>query len=284
MTGHGDARHQADGRCVTVEIRTVNSRYFKLAIRGPESYASLESRVEGLVRQHIRRGTVNVSLRIVRDKLADDYCINKNVLLSYRRQLTDVLPSVNDDALLCLPGIVNEPTNSQDDLKQDWAAIEPALRQALNSLETMRATEGDAMAQELSANCAAIAVELDRIRELSPQVTKKYEQRLTERLTKMLAEYEVTAQPSDVVREVGIFAERCDISEETVRLNSHLDQFEKITSEKESAGRKLEFLIQEMFRETNTIGSKANDAEIARHVVEIKTHVERMREMIQNVE
>jgi uncharacterized protein (TIGR00255 family) len=119
---------------------------------------------------------------------------------------------------------------------------------------------------------------------LAPQVVAAYHQRLTERLGKLLAVHEVTAQPAAVVREVGLFAERADISEELVRLRSHLEQFRAGVQAAESTGRKLEFLIQEMFREANTIGSKANDAQIAQHVVDIKTAIERMREMIQNVE
>ena len=118
----------------------------------------------------------------------------------------------------------------------------------------------------------------------APEVVQAYEKRLRERLSQLLAEFDVQAQPQDVVREVGVYAERADISEEIVRLQSHLEQFDSIISDDESAGRKLEFLIQEMFRETNTIGSKANDSEIARYVVEIKSVIERLREMVQNVE
>jgi len=136
----------------------------------------------------------------------------------------------------------------------------------------------------LHANCEVIATELDRIEERAPLVVEAYRKRLTERLNKLLEEYEVSIEATDVVREVGIFADRGDISEEIVRLRSHLRQFDAIAASEESNGRKLEFLIQEILRETNTIGSKANDAEIAGHVVEIKTAIERMREMIQNVE
>ena len=148
----------------------------------------------------------------------------------------------------------------------------------------MRADEGRAMADDLRTNCQAVAGELAAIEVRAPLVVESYRDRISERLKKLLAEFDVSVEASDVIREVGLFAERSDISEEIVRLRSHLDQFDSIMQIAESSGRKLEFLTQEMFRETNTIGSKANDAEIARHVIEIKAAIERMREMIQNIE
>jgi uncharacterized protein (TIGR00255 family) len=148
----------------------------------------------------------------------------------------------------------------------------------------MRQEEGAAMAADLTANARAIAAELSAVERRAPQVVEAYRARLLDRLKGLLADLGVQIQPADVVREVGIFAERSDISEEIVRLKSHLEQFATVMAERDSQGRKLDFVIQEMFRETNTIGSKANDAEIARHVIEMKTAIERMREMIQNVE
>jgi uncharacterized protein (TIGR00255 family) len=140
------------------------------------------------------------------------------------------------------------------------------------------------MASDLSANAAAIAAELAAVERRAPQVVEAYRARLLERLKGLLADLGAAIQPADVVREVGIFAERSDISEEIVRLKSHLEQFATVMAERDSQGRKLDFVIQEMFRETNTIGSYANDAEIARHVIEMYTAIDRMREMIQNVE
>lgn len=140
------------------------------------------------------------------------------------------------------------------------------------------------MAADLQANCQIIVGQLSQIAQMAPTVVENYQRRITERVNKLLAEFEIGLKSAEVVREVGIFADRCDISEEIVRLRSHLEQFDLIAADEESSGRKLDFVIQEMLRETNTIGSKANDAGISRHVVEIKTAIERMREMIQNVE
>jgi uncharacterized protein (TIGR00255 family) len=162
--------------------------------------------------------------------------------------------------------------------------VKEALDQALSNLDSMRTDEGKAMEIDLVENCGTISRELEAIGQKAPLVVEAHRNRLTERVNKVLADYEVKLEASDVIREMGLFAERTDISEELVRLRSHVDQFSSVMELPESSGRKLDFLTQEMFREANTIGSKANDAEIARHVVEIKAAIERMREMIQNVE
>ena len=140
------------------------------------------------------------------------------------------------------------------------------------------------MRQELLDNCETIRKNLDRVAELAPRVVEAYRDRLHERVRALLAEFDVEVDKADLIREVSIFAERGDIAEEIVRLRSHLDQFAQVIDESESSGRKLEFLSQEMFREANTIGSKASDVEISRYTVEIKGVIEKIREMIQNVE
>jgi len=290
MTGHGEAHRHEDGLSIAVEIRTVNNRYFKLNLRMTEGYAPLESHVESLLRQQIRRGTVQVSLQIDREPRPDDYRLNHVVLAGYLKQLESALGgAISRDVgqlapLLALPGVVHEPTAEYDQIEAQWPRIEGVLNTALAHLSKMRIEEGRSMAADLAANARMIGGELARIEARAPQVVEAYRGRLTERLNKLLAEVGVRAEPGDIIREVGIFAERSDISEEIVRLKSHLEQFDAVMAAEESQGRKLEFLTQEMFRETNTIGSKANDAEIARLVIEIKTAIERMREMIQNVE
>lgn len=290
MTGHGEAQRQQDGVAVAVEVRTVNNRYLKTTFRTSEGYGALEPNIEAVVRRHIRRGTVQVNVRVDRQASPDDFKLNEVVLASYQQQLEAVRKKAGStepvqlDALLMLPGVIDEAACRQISAEADWPLVEQTLDEALQNLSLMRAEEGAAMAADLHANCEVIATELDRIEERAPLVVEAYRKRLTERLNKLLEEYEVSIEATDVVREVGIFADRGDISEEIVRLRSHLKQFDAIAAGEESNGRKLEFLIQEILRETNTIGSKASDAEIAGHVVEIKTAIERMREMIQNVE
>ena len=290
MTGHGEAHRHDGGLSVAVEIRTVNNRYLKLSIRTTEGYVLLEPQIEAVVRQHVRRGTIQINVRINREPSAEDYRLNEAVLRGYLEQLQRLTGRslVDQPAslppLLALPGVVSEPAAQLDLIEAQWPHIESVLTDSLQRLSEMRIEEGRAMAADLAANARAIAAELAAVERRAPQVVAAYRTRLLERLQALLADLGAQIAPADVVREVGIFAERSDISEEIVRLKSHLEQFDTVTAEGESQGRKLEFLIQEMFRETNTIGSKANDAEIARHVIEMKTAIERMREMIQNVE
>lgn len=290
MTGFGEAHCQREGLGVGIEVRTINNRFFKLAIRTAEGYGRLEPRIEAIVRKRIRRGTIQVNVQVDRVRSPEDLRINADVLDRYRRQLEslyqewDIRGAVPVESLLLLPGVVNEDPAGLVAPDVDWPLIAETLEAAIENLARMRAEEGRAMAADLRANCQTAAASLAEVRGRAPLVADAYRARLEERLKKTLAEYDVVLDAADLVREVGLFAERSDISEEIVRLQSHLDQFETIMDLPESSGRRLEFLTQEMLRETNTIGSKANDVEIARQVIEIKTAIERIREMVQNIE
>ncbi|MHC4402463.1 MAG: YicC/YloC family endoribonuclease [Planctomycetota bacterium] len=290
MTGFGEAHGQQDGLAVSVEVRAINSRYFKLSVRTSEGYGSLEPQIDGFVRKHVRRGTIQVAVHVDRAKSPDDYSINVEVLERYRQQLealesrwSEARPA-SMESLLLLPGVVGDEAARFVDAADHWPLIREALGAAMAKLRRMREAEGQAMAADLEANCRAIAAGLDETQRRAPLVVEAYRSRLEERLNAALADFNVSLDPSDVLREVSLFADRSDISEEIVRFRSHLEQFRATMQATESSGRKLEFLIQEMIREGNTIGSKANDAEISLHVVEIKAAVERIREMIQNVE
>ena len=290
MTGFGEAHCQQDGLAVAVEVRAINNRYFKLSVRASEGYGGLEPLVEATLRKSIRRGTIQVSVRVDRRRSAEDFNINADVLEQYRRQLAALRQRWNSaeevplQALLPLPGVVDQQNAEQADTESDWPLIQRTLEAAMANLDRMRTDEGRAMAADLLTNVRAAAAGLADIERRAPQVAEGYRARLDQRLRKILTEFNVALDPGDLIREVGLFAERSDISEETVRLRSHFEQFDTIMNEPESAGRKLEFLTQEIFREINTIGSKANDVEISRHVIEIKAAVERIREMLQNIE
>jgi uncharacterized protein (TIGR00255 family) len=290
MTGQGSAHVTGEGFSVAVEVRTVNNRYFKLALRASDGYGPLEPRIDEVVRRYVRRGTAQLDLRVDREATASDFRLNQTAMASYQQQLTELVTSLKLDApvsleaLLALPGVVDERVSRKVDTDAEWPLVEKTLVEALEGLTKMRTDEGASMAADMSSQCKAISGELDSIAKRAPLVADGYRDRLTERLNKLLGEYEVQVEAKDVIREVGLFSERCDISEEVVRLRHHLEQFDKIMGMSESSGRKLEFITQEMFRETNTIGSKANDAEIAQHVIEIKAAIERVREMIQNAE
>ena len=268
----------------------VNNRYFKLSVRATEGYGSLEPRIEALVRESVRRGTIQIIVRDDRVRSPEEFQINVPVLDRYRIQLEalgrqwDIPGPIRLESLLPLPGVVDEHTGRTTDLEEDWPLIGDTLRGALDNLARMRIDEGGAMAADLAANCRTIAVHLERDRPAGPLGRRWLSRPLGRTAQKVLADFQVVLDPRELVKEVSIFAERGDISEEITRLRSHLDQFDAIMGLAESAGRKLEFLTQEMFREANTIGSKANDVEITADVIEIKTAIERIREMIQNVE
>jgi uncharacterized protein (TIGR00255 family) len=292
MTGYGEASYQSDALNLAIELRAVNNRYLKVSLRAAEPYNLLEAEFEKVIRRTVRRGTIQVHLRCQRQLAPQDFQVNAVALRSYLDQLRDVceglrLPDGGQALLaqvLALPGVVPEPASAGFRLEEEWPVMEQVLEKALARLQAMRQEEGRAMAQELLQHRDHIAGELRQIREHMPQVAVTYRDRLLERVRSLLTELDVQIDRSDLIKEVAIFAERSDIAEEVVRLASHLDQFQEIISEPESAGRKLEFLTQEMFREANTIGSKAGDVEISRHVVEIKGTLEKIRELIQNVE
>lgn len=290
MTGFGEARHEEGSLAVAVEVRTINNRYFKLSLRSSDAYSSLEPQIEALVRKYIKRGTVQVQIRVSRSLTADDVLINRTALESYRRQLQavrndwQVSGAIVPESLLELPGVIDENALHHADIEHDWPIINRTLEEALARLGQMRSDEGAALAADLKANCQTIAKQLDQIEARLPQLVDDYRDRLLERINRTLEKYDITLQPGDIVREISLFAERSDVSEEIVRLRSHLEQFDAVMSLAESSGRKLEFLTQEMFREANTIGSKANDVETPKYVIEIKTAIERIREQVQNVE
>ncbi len=290
MTGFGESQSQRDRLAVSVEVRCINNRYFKLMTRSTEGYGPLDPRIELLVRDRIRRGSIQVNVRVERTASADDYRLSEEVLDGYRRQLQAIQEAwgsrqpIDPQQLLLLPGVVNETAPGVEHVEEDWSLIEETLRRALDGLDAMRREEGTAMAADLAANLQVIRSALDSVEERAPLVVEAYRNRLNERVGKVLAELKATLEPADILKEVSLFADRCDISEEIVRLRSHLDQFSQIMDAPESSGRKLEFLVQEMVREGNTIGSKANDVEIARQVIEVKAALERIREMIQNIE
>jgi uncharacterized protein (TIGR00255 family) len=283
MTGHGHGTARNDQATVTVEIRAVNNRFLKTTVYGEVS-AEIQSLVEETLRNAVKRGTVSVRLRVERFD-PNQYKLNETAIAAYQEQLRRLTHQTDVPlaAILTLPGVVLEPQTSEAD-DQLTELVQQALGAALSELQQMRAREGASMLENLNANLGNFRGLMNEVERLAPRVVENYAQRLRERIQNLLAKYEIASQPADVIREIGIFAERADIAEETVRLRSHLQQFDKTTASDESNGRRLDFLIQEFLRETNTIGSKAQDAEIANCVVEMKTIIERVREMVQNVE
>jgi uncharacterized protein (TIGR00255 family) len=293
MTGYGEASLQSGPLQIALEVRSVNNRYLKVILRAGEPYHLLEGEFEKVIRKTCKRGTIQVHLHHRRQHAAQDYQLNVTALRSYLGQVQAAardlgLSPIHEQALfsqaLALPGVVPEDGLGIAKVEEDWPLIEPVLEQALARMQQMRQDEGRAMAQELLLHRETIARELTAIRERIPQVAESFRDRLLDRVRSLLGTLDVQIDRADLIKEVSIFAERSDITEEVVRLFSHLDQFREVLGEPESSGRKLEFLTQEMFREANTIGSKASDVVISRHAVEIKATLEKIRELVQNVE
>ena len=288
MTGFGEGRQADDRISAHAEIRAVNNRHFKLNAKISDPYSILEADVERLVRESVRRGTIQLSLRVDKPRRAEDYRLNLIALGSYRSQLASLSGKAGDHvdvaSLLGLPGVVESRRDSDNDPREDWPLLVAVLSQALAQFQASRAEEGRAMALELRSLAAVVEATLETVEARGPQVIVQYQQRLRDRIAHLVAEYGITIEAKDLIREVAILAERADVAEEITRLRAHLAQFVEVLDEPESGGRKLEFIVQEMGRETNTIGSKANDVEISRSVFAMKGALEKIRELIQNVE
>ncbi len=290
MTGFGEGQSESDTIAVTVEIRSINNRHLKISFRTSDGYQSLESRVESLLRENLNRGTVQLSVRIERLAKDSEYMLDSDVLVSYQEQLAKLQSDASNktpieiSALLGLPGVVKPPSSQNADPEADWPTIKKAIEAAVAKLAKMRKSEGEALAKDLSSNCQLIAKELASVEARAPKVAEEYRLRLHDRVGQALEKFDVSLEANDIIREVALFVDRSDISEEIVRLRHHIEQFESTLAEGENTGRKLEFIAQEMGRETNTIGSKASDTQISAHVVEIKAALERVREQVQNVE
>jgi uncharacterized protein (TIGR00255 family) len=289
MTGYGSARGQDGGVAYDVEIRAVNHRYLKAIVRLPDVWSSAEAEIEKRLRKQVRRGSVTVSVRM---KVTDDqaaYQVNSAVLNRYVDQLrqleVDANPTMRIDlaALLQLPGVCESPSY-ENICEQTRETLMSVVDEAVVDLVDMRSREGEALASDLLANCEAVEKSLAIVSERAETVVTDYHARLQERVAQLLEAAKLELDADSLAREVAVYAERSDVAEEISRLTGHIEQFRLNAASGEAAGRKLDFIAQEMLREANTIGSKASDTEISRAVVEMKTAVDRIKEQVQNVE
>jgi len=289
MTGFGEAQHHEPGLTYTLEIRSLNNRYFKPAIKLPEPLQFLEANVEKLLRSRLGRGSVTYTLRLRSETVEAAHDINTAALEWYLGRLRQVQPpggpvSIDMATILTLPGVC-QPRQVDDDARHaQWQTIRQLTEEALDRLLAMRREEGQALRLDLLTQCQAIREHLDVVARRAPSVIQEYHQRLARRVGELTAGATLELNKADLAREVAVFAERSDVNEELARLASHLDQFVQLCDSKEHAGRKLDFIAQEMLREANTIGSKGNDGEIAREIVEVKSRIDRLKEQVQNVE
>ncbi len=294
MTGYGRAQRLEDGRDVLVEIRAVNHRYYEFSARLPRTCLYLEEKLKGFLNGRIGRGKVEVSVTITRPDGKDaQIAVNRSVAEGYvnaLRMLNEELGEngrlwLSDDltlsSLLRLPDVFTV-TKEQEDENAVWSVVSAAAAQALDSFVNMRQAEGERLAADLSVKLDGLEAMLRQVESIEPGVAESYRQRLYAKLTELLADTNIDEQR--ILTETAIFAEKTAIDEETVRLHSHIAQFRTLLQAEEPIGRKLDFLVQEMNREVNTIGSKAQDLSITRLVVDMKSEIEKIREQIQNIE
>ncbi len=298
MTGFGDAAQQADGVHYTVELRSLNNRYFKAITRLPEEIAGLDAELETLLRRRLSRGSITLTVKMFDPRPPASPQINDQAMLGYLRHLENLQtqvggsttdhPTVKIDltALLGLPGVLQVATDDQAAIDRARPVVTQLTNQACDRLLAMRATEGHHIAEDLARHRRVISDLLDQVAQRAPEVIEAYHQRLRARIDELLARAQLKIEEKDLIREVAIYAERADISEEVSRMSAHMDQFEQIigSSNGDPAGRTLDFLAQELLREANTIASKSNDAQISRAIVEVKGAIDRMKEQVQNVE
>jgi len=294
MTGYGAAEQADDLVRVAVEIRTLNNRFLKVNQHLPEGLGAAEVAIERILRDSLSRGTVNLNLAVEPRGAAVRAPINTDILTAYWQDLEAAAKKVGGtvslEALLALPGVVGSERVLLTGIADLPARVEAVVAEAVRRLNRMRDVEGQATAKDMRSALDEMQRRIAAIQTRVPAVVQEYRERLRQRVAELLAGVEVAADDQTLAREVAFAAERSDINEELARLASHLSQFRELLDDSgpagagRQAGRKLEFLTQEMYREVNTIGSKASDAEISRLVVDIKVGVDRLREQSQNVE
>jgi len=290
MTGFGQGAAEIAGIAYTVEIKTVNNRYFKPYLRLPDIAAFVQTPVEQMLRKRIYRGSVNYSLRMknVSDKplFEVDEIAMQGYISKLRRiaESNTVECSIDLTGLLTLPGVVQSIEPDEQQAEQIKQAVLDLTDKAVEQLVEMRLQEGKALAGDLIANCKIISQKTEGIRGRSPMVLEDYHNKLRIRVQQLQGQVEVNVAEEMLAREVAIFADRSDISEELVRLDSHLQQFESLCVDSQQVGRKLDFISQELLREANTIASKAADVEIIQAVIDIKCAIDRIKEQVQNIE
>jgi uncharacterized protein (TIGR00255 family) len=290
MTGYGRGECSSDGFKVTVELSSVNRKQAEISVNLPRELEALEAPIRDLINRSVSRGrlTVRVSLHTSPGRSAARMHINLDLAKAYAKELERLARHLRLAGPVTLEQLLRAPGVFQTDeelaeAEELWPAVEKALQQALAALLKMRAREGANLAKDLTARIRTMRQCAERVQRQAPVATERYRQHLIERI-KSAGLATPVAEDERLLKEVVFFADRSDISEELTRLQSHFEQFDDCARAGEPVGRTLDFLAQEMNREINTIGSKANDAVISREVVTLKAELERFREQAQNVE
>lgn len=290
MTGFGRCRTVLHGREISVEIKSVNHRFFEFSCRTPKGYGFLDDKLKALVNSRVSRGKIDMFVTVgTAEDTPAEVKINHSLVSGYinaMKEISETYGIENDvtvTAISRFPDVytVSKAPENEEEITAD---VLEAANTAIDGFITMREAEGEKMKADILGRAEVILATVDEIDERSPQTVKEYEERLLDRINKTLQDYNINIDEQRVLTEVAVFADKVAVAEETVRLRSHFAQLSKIMESQTPIGREIDFIIQEMNREANTIGSKVQDAEIAHKVVKIKSEIEKMREQIQNIE
>lgn len=290
MTAYGRSTGTCEGKNITVEIKSVNSRYFDPSIKITRNYSYLEEKIKSYIQTRISRGKVDFWLGVdIVENIGCDIALDSAYVESYihaLEALRDQFGLKDDISVMRVAAnrdifIVTKP---EEDLEKIWAEVLPFVDEALSAFCDMREREGANLCRDLNEKKENIKRIVAKISERSAECVQQHREKLETRIKQLLEGYQINIDEQRILTESAIFADKIAIDEELVRLASHFDAFDEILKSKEPVGRKLDFLVQEMNRETNTIGSKCNDAEIAHCVVDIKCEIEKIREQVQNLE
>ena len=288
MTGYGRAQKILNGRDILVEIRSVNHRYYEYSSRVPRTYSYIDEKLKALLKTCISRGKVEIAVTINNIEGRDtEIAINKGAAEGYVNALRGIAGElgVEDDItlskLMKLPDIFNIQ-KTPDDEEQVWDDVSKVAAEAISRFVEMRQVEGERLKADITDKANGILDMVAKVEELSPKTVENYRNRLYKKLSEVLEGRDIDEQR--VLTEAAVFAEKIAVDEETVRLRSHISQLETMLAGDDAVGRKLDFIVQEMNREVNTIGSKAQDLNITKVVVDMKAEIEKIREQIQNIE
>ena len=288
MTGFGRAQKEIAGYVITVELKSVNHRYFEFSSRVPRQYGFLDEKLKSYINGKVSRGKIEcyVTIEALNTDTAD-VVVNHTLATAYVNALKEIAETyeLKDDfgasTISRFPEVLVVRKSDEDEEKL-WGYVQEVCSEAIDKFVAMREVEGSKMKDDIYSRGQFILDCVSYIEERSPQTVKEYNDKLIERVHELLGD--VSLDESRILQEVAIYADKVAVAEETVRLRSHIEQLNTFISSDEPVGRKMDFLVQEINRETNTIGSKANDVDIARKVVDIKAEVEKIREQIQNIE
>lgn len=288
MTGFGRATAESQGYFITVELKSVNHRYFDFNCRLPRQYGFAEEKLKSYINSRVARGKIDCFLGVEALKTDDaEVLVNHTLAGAYVQALKELSDTYALQADFGASAVARFPDvlvlkNSDEDEELLWSLIEPVAKEAVDKFIAMREVEGEKMRRDVDARAGFILDCVSFIEKRSPETVKEYNDKLIARVHELIGD--VTLDEGRIIQEVAIYADKVAVAEETVRLRSHIAQLKSFLNSEEAIGRKMDFLVQEINREANTIGSKASDVEIARKVVEIKAEVEKIREQIQNIE